>query len=99
MNIYFPLSFVKNVCLSMNIYFPLSRWFLFIPVQFQWSNTGVNPKTGNYPSCEDSTLQSDLEYHIYVKYMQADSFDEDAYFDVIKEMLTADNVTKHGIWV
>ncbi|XP_045176557.2 transmembrane 7 superfamily member 3-like [Mercenaria mercenaria] len=68
-------------------------------VEFQWSNTGVNPVTGKYPSCEDSVFQSDIEYHTYVKFMEADDFSEDEYFNVIKQMLTVEDVYKHGTWL
>jgi hypothetical protein len=68
-------------------------------VDFEWSNSGVDPSSGTYPACEDTVYQSDLEYHIYVKYMEADDFSEDGYFSVIKQMLTVDDVKKHGTWV
>ncbi|KAL4225475.1 Transmembrane 7 superfamily member 3 [Mactra antiquata] len=65
-------------------------------VQYQWSNSGINPSTGVLPSCEDSTYQSYLDYTIYVYYLQADEFSVDNYFDSLRNMMTPYVAEKYG---
>ena len=68
-------------------------------LEFQYAN--VPPPTNTrrpppVPLCENSTLQSQLTYTLYVYYLQGGDFSEDSYFDAVRSMMTVSQVQKHG---
>lgn len=72
-----------------------------IYVGFQWSRilngSKFNPK--NKSSCENKDDQELLEYEIYLKHLSFIDIFFDGYFDVLKEMITAEKIITNGFKV
>lgn len=72
-----------------------------IYVGFQWSRilngSEFNPK--NKSSCENKDNQELLEYEIYLKHLSFIDIFFDGYFDVLKEMITAEKIITNGFKV
>lgn len=61
-------------------------------IKFQWSNLGYDPRVRSPFSCENHSML----YQGYVHFLQSADFSEETYFDTLKNMLMAGDVTKHG---
>ena len=58
---------------------------------------GYQPSIGTPANCEKNGNL--LKYQSYVRFIQSAEYDEDTYFDTLKETLLAKDVVKHGTWV
>ena len=68
-------------------------------LEFQYANVPLPTNTRRpppVPLCENSTLQSQLTYTLYVYYMQGGDFSKESYFDAVESMMTVSQVQKHG---
>lgn len=72
-----------------------------IYVGFQWSRilNGSKFSPKNKSSCENKDNQELLEYEIYLKHLSFIDIFFDGYFDVLKEMITAEKIITNGFKV
>ncbi|KAK3779945.1 hypothetical protein RRG08_054198 [Elysia crispata] len=64
-------------------------------VFFQWANQAA-PQGEKLPGCEDSQIVDNLEYEVYIYFMQERDLGEDEFLRAISKMLRPEDLEEHG---